>query len=364
MNFPSVQYQPFAQATNREEVIAVDCVLPRALVLSHWRGAPVPPGCADDTSTGIALNALQNPALLQGRKYVTNNHFDVDGFCALWSIINPALALQHHLLLRTMALWGDFREAWQEVNEPTLQKALQLVCWMNTVEKEQFYAPFDSMVTQESEAAACTNKYLYFLEHFEQVLNNPEEFKPQWQEEYNQVQQGIAQIKTQGQQHWHPEIKLLEMHVPQPGHYYPLFAQSAQANIVLTIYPEQRYELEYKYTTWVDTATRQSFPRIHLEPLAQQLNQLETNPYKWNADAIFDSGPILRLDNQKSLDKATRFDHPMYRPIHPSSIGQEQFISTVLNYFRQAYQHTQPQTLWTWDSVRAVNQQIKKAMAL
>ena len=48
---------------------------------------------------------------------------------------------------------------------------------------------------------------------------------------------------------------------------------------VLSIYDNNRYELEYKYTTWVDIVSRPTLPRIDLSPLANQLNQLEKTNY-------------------------------------------------------------------------------------
>jgi len=61
----------------------------------------------------------------------------------------------------------------------------------------------------------------------------------------------------------------------EPGHYYSLFSVSRGFDIILSLYSNQRYELEVKYTTKVDLVSRPTFPRIDLSRLASYLNTLE-----------------------------------------------------------------------------------------
>jgi hypothetical protein len=157
-----------------------------ALVLAHWRGAPTPPALRDDTSTGSVLRALRTPGALAGLEAapVTTNHFDIDGFLGVWSLLHPLLALAHEPLLRLTATLGDFRE--RDYSDPLLaDHALQLACWLNAEEKKLFYEPFGAPARRRSEAEASAEKFEWFLPRFAAVLENPAAFEAAWRPEFD-----------------------------------------------------------------------------------------------------------------------------------------------------------------------------------
>ncbi len=149
-------------------MLVVDAHHPQGFDLSHWRGAPVPVGCAADTSTEIVLNAIEQKIPELDKPYITNNHYDIDGFLGVWSLFNPTLALKNKALLIEMAQIADFREINFDFAE--WQKALKLVCWLNKIEAEKFYPPFGAPEIAEKEMEACIPKYHYFLAHFSTML--------------------------------------------------------------------------------------------------------------------------------------------------------------------------------------------------
>ncbi|MEZ6015284.1 MAG: DUF6687 family protein [Planctomycetota bacterium] len=82
------------------------------LHLSHWPGNTTPPGLKRDLSTGIALEYARLPlaeraALAAGCEAIAVNHYDTDGLCALFAVLEPELALQHEPLLMAAAESGD-----------------------------------------------------------------------------------------------------------------------------------------------------------------------------------------------------------------------------------------------------------------
>ena len=341
---------PFTEAKNQKAVI-VDSLHPNGLVLAHWRGAVNPPGTADDTSAGIVLNALHQQVPGLDLPYVTANHFDIDGFVGVWSVLNPKEALQHEPVLRQMALIGDFREL--DLNHPAADKALKLVCWINKLEKDKFYPPFGADDLEENEMEASVPKFHFFLNAFTDVLRNPENYKSDWEEEYNQVLAGYQVIHSLATRVMHyPEIGLVQVQTPEPVHYYALFSRSIGSDMVLAQYNQNRYELEYKYTTWVDIASRPTLPRVPLKPLGKILQNLETNPHTWTAESVTDTGPILRLNGNK-LPKKERYANPTERPIYGSSISPEQLSEQVLAYFKAKYAGIQPKGKWTWSEIKA-----------
>jgi hypothetical protein len=351
-----MQFIPFTDIKKYERVVVVDSFHPRALALSHWKGAPKPPGLPPgDTSLDWVLNTQQyRPELLAGYRYVTNNHFDVDGFLGIWALLNPGLAAKHSQLLRKMAQLGDFRELSLETEED--HTALKLVCWLNKEEAEQFYAPFASYNPQnklfkgKGEAAWCVPKYEYFLPRFAAMLQQPEVGKPFWQAEYERVLRDAELLRMQGQITTYENLHLQVVEAPEPLHYYALFGQSAGQDVVLSLYPNRRYELEYKYTGWVDT-DRLSYPRLDFRPLAEELNRWETGPYRWQAEPPTDTAPILRLTD-KPLSKEARYASPYRRPIFASSLEPEQFLAIVTQYFTKNLEGITPKKNWSWEEVR------------
>jgi hypothetical protein len=238
------------------------------LTLAHWRGAATPAALRDDTSAGSVLRALHAPetAGLQALA-VTANHFDVDGFVGVWALLHPALALQHEHLLRLVATLGDFREIdWQD---PLADHALQLVCWLNAEEKARFYEPFGAPARRRREDEASAEKFEWFLPRFADMLDNPAGGRAAWEPEYTRVKQAVAVMQSPATQLTrYPEIGLTVVRTPEPLPYYALFGPTAGTDMVLSLYDGQRYEFEYKYTTWIDLESRPTLPRLRLDRLA------------------------------------------------------------------------------------------------
>ena len=348
------QYIPFEEAKQKRSII-VDSTHPNGFTLSHWRGAPTPPQVRDDTSAAMVLNALRlNLPELQ-LPYVTANHFDIDGFVGVWSLLNPELALENEELLRQMALIGDFREL--DLNHPLAGEALKLVCWINARERELFYKPFEADEMEEKEVTQCTAKFRYFLKEFGKVLQDPEWEKGAWEDEVADVLVGYKQMYSpETKLTRYPEIGLIIIETPHPVHYYALFSRTQGFDIVLAIYNQNRYELEYKYTTWVDLASRPTLPRLTLQPLANKLNELEKNEKQWTAGSITETGPLLRLEGSH-LTRADAYANPTEREIFSSSISPEKIKQTVVAYFTEKYRNIQPKKYWTWPEVKALNQE-------
>jgi hypothetical protein len=127
--------------------------------------------------------------------------------------------------------------------------------------------------------------------------------------------------------------------------------------MVLSIYSGQRYELEYKYTTWIDTATRKSFPRIQPKGLIALLNAEETSGFTWQAQKFTDTAPLISL-NSNSFTKEQRYDHPYTREIERSSISEERFIRIVTDFYSERLKNAPQQSRYTWEEMRVFNQDL------
>ncbi|MBB6612484.1 hypothetical protein H7F15_15675 [Pontibacter sp. Tf4] len=349
------KFIPFSELKDKKAIV-VDSTHPNGLVLSHWRGAPTPADVRDDTSAAMVLNALRQNLPGLELPYVTANHFDIDGFVGVWSLLNPELALEHEELLRQMALIGDFREL--DLNHPLAGEALKLVCWINSRERELFYKPFAADEMEEKETVQCVKKFEYFLPRFKQVLQDPDWERGIWEDEVGDVLLGYRTLYSPATRLTrHPEIGLIIIETPEPVHYYALFSRTAGFDMVLTCYDNNRYELEYKYTTWVDLASRPVLPRLPMAPLAARLNALETGERTWTSDALTETGPLLRLQG-KDLNREESYANPTEREIYSSGIPVETLKETVVQYYRQAYQGIVPKYNWSWKEIKVLGQQL------
>ena len=345
-------FVPFALLRQQPTIVVDSVGLGAALTLAHWRGAATPALLRDDTSAGAVLRALRHPATpgLEARA-VTANHFDVDGFIGVWSLLQPELALRHEELLRSVAALGDFREL--DFLHPLAAHALQLVCWLNAEEKALFYEPFGAPTRRRREDEASAEKFAWFLPRFAAVLEKPEAGRAAWQPEYDRVQAAVARLQAPPTQRRHyPEIALAVVATSAPAPYYALFGPTVGSDIVLSLYEGQRYELEYKYTTWIDLESRPTLPRLPLAPLVARLNALETSGRAWAADGITDTGPLLRLAGKK-ISKAERYADPDGRPIYASSILPDDLEREVVAFFRAGYAGIEAKKYWTWAEVKA-----------
>lgn len=348
-------FVPFAQLRQQPTIVVDSVGNGAALTLAHWRAAPTPALLRDDTSAGSVLRALHQPAT-PGLEAVavTANHFDVDGFVGVWSLLNPSLALQHEELLRLVAVLGDFREInWAH---PLADYVLQLVCWLNAEEKAHFYEPFGAPIRRRREDEASAEKFDWFLPRFAEVLQNPATGRAAWQPEYDRVKTAMSLLQEKFTAlRRYPEIGLAVVQTPAPLPYYALFGPTAGLDIVLSLYADNCYELEYKYTTWIDLESRPTLPRLALAPLVVRLNELETSGQTWAADGITDTGPLLRLTGRK-LTKAERYADPDGRPIYASSITPEMMEREVVAFFQQGYADMQPRKYWTWAEIKTAGQ--------
>lgn len=334
-------------------VIMVDgSYLPNALILSHWKELNRQP-FADDTSTGIVLNGLlQNPEIINDWQYVTATHFDIDGFLGVWAVFYPELALSYCHVLEHAAKIGDFREF--EYQNSDAHEALKIVCLLNALEKKLFYPPFGT----KQEAKSCVAKFEYFISRFSHMLTHISHYQKEWITEFEKVLSDCKILYS----HYssiqkYPAIGLTVIRTPKPLHYYALFGATIGTDIVLSIYPNNQYELEYKYTTWIDLVRRPTLPRVFLDKLASTLNQVETSGYRWAFDKITDGGPMLRLNNV-SLTRQEKFDNPYTRNFASSSISSDEIEKIVVDFFEKAYRTVIPQKNWTWRDIRNFNKNL------
>lgn len=342
------KYIPY-QNINRKDTLIIDGLSTEEYCLSHWKGMNNKPDLAADTSAEMVLKALQANHNCLNVPFVTATHYDIDGFIGIWAIHNPELALEYYDLLAHIAHIGDFREI--DYSNPNWEQALKIVCWLDICEQKNFYEPFGA----ENEFTASAAKFEWFLNNFTDVLLNTDQYTDVFNEMYRITRSHIDLMKssiTTVNKLNHLGLSIIKTR--KPLSYYALFSETKGTDMVLCIYEGNRYELEFKYTTWVDIVSRPVMPRFNLDPLIKSLQSIETYPYTWSFEKITDTGPILRLETLFPLEKSQRFAHPVNRPIHPSSIGPEIIEQQCVNFIEEKLKNINPKNFWTWEEYKAL----------
>ena len=369
---------PFTSAPV-EDLLVVDCTHPTAPSLTHHRGGKTPATVAADTSGGIVLNAAKAGHVWLSKNKVACNHFDMDGLAAVFAFLEPARALEHEELLRQAAHLGDFRE--MDLQTPTGHSALALNVWLNSVERALFYRPF-----QGSEAHGAMKKYEHFLPRLPGALALSDacaefvetlapkncvlrEAGSEFDTELSRVLADANSLADCGPQavRMTPSLGLSVVDCPKELHYYALFSVTRGADTMLACYPGQRYELEHKYTGFVNVVSRPTVPRIDLTALAAALTEVEVartgaRDLLWVANSITDSGPLMRLertsDGARKASKAERYMHPYERTILASSVQPAEMEQTVRSYLAHGLRGVKAKTGWTWTELQELNASI------
>ncbi len=357
-----------------EDCLAVDCTHPSVPALTHHRGNKTPSELRADTSGGIVLNAARaRHSWVSSNRRVTCNHFDMDGLVAVYAALQPKEALEHEALLREAAHVGDFREL--DLERPHGHAALSLNVWVNSVERARFYRPFNG-----SEADGALRKYAHFLPRLPAALALADacaefvgtlappgsvlrEAAAEFDTEHARVLADVACLGDAGASavRFTPALGLVSVDCPRPLHYYALFGATRGADTVLALYPGQRYELECKYTGFVQLVSRPTLPRLDLVPLAAALTAAElargAAGVAWVANSVVDSGPMMRLEGTdgKKASKAERYAHPYERDILQSTLAPPEFERAVRSYFSHGLKGVKPRTDWSWSDIHELN---------
>ena len=97
-------------------------------------------------------------------------------------------------------------------------------------------------------------------------MRNPsdEKYWYQYKNEYERVRTEfqLLQLQQQSSVRKYDTIGLIVIDTILPMHYYSLFSVSRGVDIVVSLYSNNRFEVEEKYTSYVDINSRGCLPRV------------------------------------------------------------------------------------------------------
>jgi hypothetical protein len=321
-----VKYVPYLQLGGVPNIV-VDGAAQEdtVLTLSHWPGSGSPKEFRADTSTEIVLNYLAAPGAK--KKYapkvraVSNNHFDEDGLCAVWAVLNPKLAQPWRDLLVDVATAGDF----STYRRP---QAAKVVFTIRSYANPETSPVVDKLDGDDGTGSARYQALLPLLEGF---LDETDRYGPYWGEEWSaMLKSKTAMVMGEVDLREVPHVDLAVAKAPEALHPMVLYNNTERLR-VLTALPGGHYCLRYRYETWVQFASRPVMPRVDLSPLLPHLQELERQQVQWT----FEGNP---------------FTTPALQPLGPdgqpaaSSLSLETLLDELIAYYEREQEN--PALLW------------------
>lgn len=284
-----LEFVPYAELAGRPNVVvdgsATDGTV---LCLSHWPGTPTPPEFQADLSAQMVFRYLRRFDRHDGAAFVSNNHFDQDGLVSVFALTDPTSALEHEALLTDVAAAGDFgtyrfRDA---------ARASMVI--------SAYADPSRSPLADRLAASADPTGLLYaeLLPRLVELATEPARFEALWADEDAALTASERCVTERVTLDEVPDLDLAVFEVPSDapdtgGHRFggswsaglhPMALNNATERLALLVLRGRRYELVYRYETWVQLRSRVLRRRVDLAPLARRLDALETGGATWTAD--------------------------------------------------------------------------------
>ena len=277
------------------------------LTLSHWPKSGTPAELRGDTSTAIVFNYLDRPQFRVDADVVSNNHFDEDGLVGIFALLEPAMAERHRDLLVDVAQAGDFGifarrqaariaftlSAYADVDTSPLPRSL-------------FELPYSEL---------ASDLYIRLLDVLPRLLTNLDDYRTLWASEDARltaseelIEKGLITIDEQ------LDLDLAIVHLPDDltrhsvhrftqrrlAECHPFALHNRTARTRLLVLQGHRIELQYRYESWVQMASRRPASRVDLSGLANELNLEETSGGRWVFDGVDQITPRLHLEGSSA----------------------------------------------------------------
>jgi len=272
------------------------------LTLSHWPGNETPPELKADLSAEIVLNYLESPQHQVDVQTVSNNHFDADGLMGLWALLNPKQALDRRQLLIDVASAGDFGVC---LDREAARVSFVLDSWADAER-----SPLNQEVFQLPYMELTAVLYEETLKRLENILDRVEYLEQFWIAEdrlLDHTQEQIAAGNITIEEH--PHIDLAVVTLPEPAEtarkqeisqpwdklIQTLGIHNETAMMRVLLRQANRYELYFRYETWVEFVSRKLMPRVDMTTFATDLQSREEPGCIWEFEDIDALQPRLRL---------------------------------------------------------------------
>jgi hypothetical protein len=284
-----VRYVPYHKLGKTPNVI-VDGRSNAATVLplSHWPDSGTPEKYRADLSAQIVFRYLDDP---EGPicEVVSNNHFDEDGLVGLFCILYPKLGQQYRDVLIDVASAGDFGV----FKERDAARISFVISAWSTPE----LSPLNQGVFARPYPEVTAILYEELLVRLPNVIDKIDNLKRYWEEEdafLGMTEEAINQKEVTIEEFKDLDLAIVTVtkenfpdgpreHCPSwvSSVVHPMALHNLTSCMKVLVIKGQRYELYYRYETWVDFVSRPLIKRIDLSHLAKKFSTLEKGRARW-----------------------------------------------------------------------------------
>jgi hypothetical protein len=279
-----LEFVPLAEIGDRPNVMADGAALASTvLTLSHWPGSTTPAPLRHDLSAGMAFRYLRSRRRWPAAAAVTSDHFDQDGLVPLAALTVPGIALAAEDALLAVAEAGDF------VRGRDLRAARVSFALASLAERRDG--------ADDANPALAGALHREALALLPELMARPERYAELWGEEDRFLGASEESLRTGAVTLSDvPEVDLVVVSV-QPGAtapgqaaqfthrrttpVHPMAVHNRSDRTRVLIVAPPRYELYFRYETWVQLVSRRPPARVDLAGLAGELTALEPSGREW-----------------------------------------------------------------------------------
>lgn len=315
-----MRYVPTSELDGRPHVVVDGAPRPgTALTLSHWPGTPTPPELWADVSAEIVAKALESRSRLPaGVDLATVDHYDADGMLSLATLVLDDVGDEHRDLMVRAAHAGDF-----DVVDGRDAAMVAFALGALGDDATEASTP-DEACAPDRAPDATARAASRALRRLPALLADPESGAELWQAEMSAYDASVALLESGMvtiEELADIDVAVVRVHTEGDGLsdagwdgavVHPAAVHSSTDRLRICTVADHRYELRYRYETWVRLATRRALPRVDLAALAASLTSAEPDGATWEFDGASAIVGALHLQGSG-----------------PSGLGPERFLEAL-----------------------------------
>jgi hypothetical protein len=316
------RYVPYDRLGDAPHVMVDGAARPgTVLTLSHWPSSSTPEHLRADLSAQIAVRAIEDGSLDEVRaELATIDHYDEDGLVALGMVVAPELAESHSDFLVEVARVGDFGVVRDHA------AAMVAFCLSTLLDPARTPLEVVRSAPAEKRFAALGDAASESLLLLGGIVERPQDFEKLWREERSAFDAAASALGRSVLIEDVPEHDLAIVRVDagavdtrtiawENHAVHPAAVNTHTDRLRVATILGARFELRFRYETWVMLTTTRPRLRVDLTGLAGALGDLEPGEVRWRFDGARAIVPELRTVGDV-----------------PSGISPELFIDTVVGY--------------------------------
>jgi hypothetical protein len=242
----------------------------------------------------------------------------------MYGLVEPTNALRHRELMIGASRAGDFAVC----SDPEAAK----LSFVLAAYFDPELSPLPAEIFNASDAGQIAGLYTHMLRELPGLMEDIAGNEHFWAEEFAHLQESEAAIRDGLVVIDEvPELDLAIVHIPEDlpartvRRYLTQWQRSVHPFAVHNVTQCSRIvwlkgeslEVQYRYESWLQLASRRPALRVDLAGLADQLSDLETGGGSWTFEGINEVAPRLRVDGSCR-----------------SSIPAEQFLAMLADWLR------------------------------